>query len=277
MTTRRHRYLLLTKAPVPYRVICIGSEVTSGRVAPDTGPVVNPDPDGIGYVERMAQRLAPHYEFINAGLPNCTIKDFAVSPEGAPFENPHIHRGAYESIVEPNLEPTTGERVDIATIFFGFLDAAKLVHSGEGWFEPAPLSVLEFALSLDILIQRLHSDGVDKILILSPHRWEDPPGATAIVEDRLATYATAVRDYVAVFASRGVSCLNIYNLLEQTAYFRSDTQPSAWWWPTQTGHDRLAAVIGRHIRQGTHYQWARPGVGTPPLRELFDYPPQPEP
>jgi hypothetical protein len=226
-------------------VLCVGAELVSGRVAnPDDQ--TNPDPDGIGFVEVMGQLLGARYTFLNAGYPNCTLHDFK-NPTDPVFPQ-YYYGGAYEGVVEPHLEAATGNPVDLAVIFFGFLDAAKLLPSGLGWFESSPTSWGFYISNVFSLIQRLTGDGVPRFLVLTPLRWDDPVGANVIVENRLEAYRIVLTTWYddPISPQIQTACLDIYDLLDQATYYINDA-PSAWWWPTQAGHDLLARTVASGV------------------------------
>jgi hypothetical protein len=230
------------------------------------------DDNGIGYVERMAQSMAPYYEFYNAGGQNVTLGDYTRAADPLNPTTPE-RGGAYEMLVEPYLEAATGNKINLATLFFGFTDAARNPPEG-GWYQSGPTNLFAFIALYNALITRLLADGVERILTISPIYWiPEIPGSFPTTLPWLPSYPVGMNTLdKAGFWPLSVSHLDIYRLLGYPASF-----PPNRWWPKQGAHDRLAVVIGRHIRQGTHYKFAWPGIGRAPFHEHMDWQEEPEP
>jgi hypothetical protein len=195
----------------------------------------------------MAQTMSPTYEIVNAGGENCTLKDYDRPADETFPDRPHLG-GAFEWYIEQHLTPVTRVRIDLATLFFGPLDAAKLTATGLGWFEDNPSNWAIYAAGLLALCGKLIDGGVRRCLLLTPLGWEDiHPIPNAVVESRLLNYTTVI-EALAVSDPSLYSSLNLSALLDQAVYYPSPASPS-WWWPDQAGHDLLAETVGSRIRQ----------------------------
>ncbi len=243
MPWRWGKRLILRKAPRPYRVLCLGDQITSGWMA--RAPFDNYF--GTSYVSLMQSRAGQHYEFVtctvNASSSLDWIRDDVVWEASG--------------VVEA-LPAASGKVCDLATILLGMNDA---IPFGESVRTPAA----DYVDAITQVASRLLSEGARKVLILTPIRIE----AVQVVMDQFTKlYGEEMRDAESGLPT-SVSVLDLYHKLDPAIHYSGAVVH-----PNQVAHNRLAVVIGRYIRQSMHYRWwgkpGGPGVTTP-FVETMDY------
>lgn len=196
----------------PLKVLMIGDSITEGGQS---------QPSDLPYYEVTANALGSAYEVVSIGCGGATSEDW--QPGGPAtlcaglWWNPNV----YEARAVPELP------ADVVTIMLGTNDST-------GFFEPAPITPLDYAQNIVALVDQLLVDDAGTVLLMTP-----PPMCSTTdpaTLDRLAAYR--VFDLALCSHHAGVVCgPDVYTLLGPADFRGCEVHPNG------QGH----AVLGEAV------------------------------